>query len=967
MIFAFPPEFVGGARGVAVNVLEETTFQKAITALQAGKLKDAEPLLRAVLGLRPTHVGALNLLGAALMQFGRFDEAEIFLRRALEQQGHSDATLYNYGLLLKFLGRPAEALEQFTRALKINPSAAETWNSRGTVFNDLMRYQDAIGDFDRAVAIDSRYAEALCNKGKSLTMLERFHDALSAYVSASTLKPQLIEAWLGRGNVCLKLKQYEDALAAYDAALKLNPGLTEAWIACAGIFTERKQYDAAIAAFDRAIAARPDLAAAWLGRGNACEGLARHDEALAAFDRSLALQPSLAEAWYCRGIVLFRVKRYEEAFAALEEALAQKPDFAEAWVGRGELDWQLKRYEEAFAAFEEALALNPNLASAWLGRGNVSYDIRHGETSLDQSNDKTDSPEYTEILSDFDRALSLKPDLAEAWLGRGNVLCDLESYQAAQSAYDQALALRPELAEAWLGRGNVLRGLGYYQQAQLAFDRALALKPDAAKALSARGTVFTELKEYDKAAADFERALALDSNLKYARGQLLYAKLHLADWANVEAEISATVSAVREDKSIVTPFTFGLVSFSPSDQMICAERFNGSSISFPRLWSGEIYAHERIRIAYLSADFRNHPVAQLMVGLFEQHDRSRFHTIGLSVGPDDGSTLRRRLESAFDEFVDVQHMSDEEIARHIRDNEIDIVVDLMAFTSGSRVNVLARRPSPVQVNYLGYPGTMGADFMDYIIADQTVIPEEHLAFYSEQVVWLPDCFQPNDAGRDISERKATRTECQLPEQAFVFCCFNNAAKILPETFDVWMRLLAAKDKSVIWLHAPHPTAVQNLRRETERRGISPDRLIFAPKTPLLADHLARLGNADLFLDTLPYNAHTTASDALWAGVPLLTCLGSSYATRVAASVLKAVGLAELITSSLREYESLALALANDPDRLRALRARLALNRTTHPLFDTARFTRHIESAYTTMWRRYQRGEAPQAFAVSRIG
>jgi len=991
-------------------------------------------LLKAVLGMQPTHIGALNLLGVVLMQLGQFAEAEGYLRRALEQQGRSDVTLYNYGLVLKALGRPAEALERFTRALAINSGVAETWNSRGTVLNDLNRHQEAIADFDKAIAINPRYADALYNKGKSLTLQRRFEDALSAYAKALALKPDVAEAWLGRGNVylelkdyssalaafsealalkpdlaeayhgcarafteterydealaafdrvlalnpqlagawlgrgniCLVLKQHEDALMAYDRALRLNPELTGAWIACGGIFIERKQFGNAVEAYDRALAATPDLAEAWLGRGRGFGGLTRHGEALVAFDRALALEPNFAVAWHCRGIVLFRLKRYEEAFSAFEKALTLKVDLAEAWVGRGELAWELKRYEEALAAFDQALELNPDLAEAWLGQGNVSYDIRHDDALLAHGKGGTRFREYAEIMAAFDRALALKPDLAEAWLGRGNVLYDLQSYRDAQLAYDQALALKPDLAEAWLGRGNVLHDLRNFGDARFAFDRALALKPELAKAWSARGNVFTELKQYDGAVADLDRALALDPNLKYAKGQRLYAKLHLADWTNLDAEIAATVSAVRKDEPVITPFALNLISLSPSDQLTCAKQFVSNPISFPAIWSGEIYSRDRIRIAYLSGDFRNHPVAQLVVGLFERHDRSRFHTLGLSFGPDDDSGLRERIKSAFDEFIDVRHMNDEDIARLIRCNEIDIVVDLMGFTSDNRLDVLARRASPIQVNYLGYPGTMAADYIDYIIADRTIVPEEHFAFYSEQVVWLPDCFQPNDASRQISERRPTRAECQLPDTAFVFCCFNNAAKILPEMFDIWMRLLAAKDNSVLWLPQPHPTAVQNLRRAAEKRRISPDRLIFATKTPLLADHLARLGNADLFLDTLPYNAHTTASDALWAGVPLITCLGSSLASRVAASLLKAVGLDELITSSLQDYEALALELANDAVRLRAVRGRLARNRTTHPLFDTKGFTRHIEAAYATMWERYQRGEAPKAFAVSRI-
>jgi len=1017
-----------------VNVLEDSTFRTAVTAIQAGRLKDAEPLLRAVLGMRPTHVGALNLLGVVLMQLGQLTEAEAYLRRALDQQGPTDATLYNYGLVLKALGRPAEALERFTQALGFNSGVAETWNSRGTALNDLSRYQEAIDDFDRAVAINPRYADALYNKGKSLTLLRRLEEALSAYGAALAVKPDIAEAWLGRGNVHLELKdhdsalaafakalalkpdlaeahhglarafgeterddealaafnqalainpqfaeawlgrgniglkrrQYEDALAAYEKALRLNPNLTDAWLASAGIFAESKQHADAITVYDRALAVNSDLAEAWLGRGKSCEGLARHDEALAAFDRVLALEPNRAEAWYCRGIVLFRLKQFDEALAALERALALKPDFAEAFVGRGNLAWECERYDEAFAAFEQALALKPNLAEAWLGLGNVSYDIRHGDAPPAHG-ERAGVTDYTETMAAFERALALDGGLAEAWLGRGNVFYgDLKNYREALSAYDRALALKPDLAEAWLGRGNALLALTDYPDAQIAFDRALALKPDLTKAWFGLGRVYSTLNRHADALAAFDRALALRPDLKFASGARLYARLHLADWTGLNAEIAAISAAVREQKSVVDPLVFSLVSSSPSDQLVCARRFIGNATSPPAIWSGEIYSHDRIRIAYLSADFKNHPVAQLMVGLFEQHDRTRFHTTGISFGPDDGSILRERVKSAFDEFIDARQMNDEEIARLIRQNEIDIAVDLMGFTSDNRLDVLARRAAPIQINYLGYPGTMAADFIDYIIADRVIIPEEHFAFYSERVVWLPDCYQPNDENQQISEPRPPRSECQLPEAAFVFCCFNNTVKLLPDMFDIWMRLLAAKEGSVLWLSRPNATAAQNLRREAEKRGISPDRVIFAARMPLLADHLARLGNADLFLDSLPYNAHATASDALRASVPLLTCPGSSFASRVAASLLKTVGLDELITNSLQDYEALARKLADDPGRLRALRERLTRNSTTHSLFDTKRFTRHIEAAYTAMWRRHQEGEAPKAFAVDRI-
>ena len=363
-------------------------------------------------------------------------------------------------------------------------------------------------------------------------------------------------------------------------------------------------------------------------------------------------------------------------------------------------------------------------------------------------------------------------------------------------------------------------------------------------------------------------------------------------------------------------------------------------------------------MAYLSADFHDHPVAYLTAGLFEHHDRSRFEITALSFGPDQASPTRDRIKGAVEHFIDVRSQSDQDIAELIRRLEIDIVIDLMGLTRHSRVGVLARRSAPIQVNYLGYSGTTGANYIDYILADATVIPEEHCAFYTEQVVWLPDCYLVNDDRRAICERTPSRGECGLPEDGFVFCCFNNPGKLAPATFQVWMRLLNATPDSVLWLSKADPTVQANLRREAERCGVSAQRLIFAPRMPDVADHLARQRQADLFLDTLPYNAHTTACDALWAGVPVVTCLGTTFVGRVAASLLKAVGLDELITHSLQDYEALALKLAHDPAYLASLRDKLARNRDTFPLFDTERSTRQIEAAYTTMWQCYQRGEPP---------
>jgi predicted O-linked N-acetylglucosamine transferase (SPINDLY family) len=378
------------------------------------------------------------------------------------------------------------------------------------------------------------------------------------------------------------------------------------------------------------------------------------------------------------------------------------------------------------------------------------------------------------------------------------------------------------------------------------------------------------------------------------------------------------------------------------------------------LWNGRRYNHERLRIAYLSADFHEHATSYLMAGLFEHHDRSSFETIGVSFGPPDASAMRTRLTQALERFIDVSESDDETVAKLLCDLEVDIAVDLKGFTTGARPGILAFRPAPLQVNYLGYPGTMAADYIDYILADRTVISEHHRRCYWERVAYLPDSYQANDNRRHIDPTTPARHEVGLPEHGFVFCSFNSGYKITPVMFDVWMRLLRAVEGSVLWLIEGDPAAARNLREEARRRGISPDRLVFAPVVPLSA-HLARHRLADLFLDTLPCNAHTTASDALWAGLPIVTCMGETFAGRVCASLLRAVGMPELIAESLPHYEQLAVNLALEPDRLLSVRRRLQESLTTTPLFDTARITRHIERAYRAMWERHQRGEPPADF------
>jgi predicted O-linked N-acetylglucosamine transferase (SPINDLY family) len=502
------------------------------------------------------------------------------------------------------------------------------------------------------------------------------------------------------------------------------------------------------------------------------------------------------------------------------------------------------------------------------------------------------------------------------------------------------------------------------------YERAIALDPRHAEAHYNRGTLLLVLKRIEEGLECLGRAFALDPHQDNLQGICLHARMHLCDWTNFDRYCAELNAGIDGGARVIIPFQLMACPSTPAAQLKCARIFvDKKHPPYPEpIWRGEPYRHERIRVAYVSGDLRDHPVAQLTAGMFARHDRSRFETFAISTGNDKPSEMRERLKASFDRFIDVHAMGDREIARLLRDLEIDIAVDLNGLTDASRPNVFAQRPVPVHVSYLGFAGTLGQDYCDYMIADRFVIPEAAQVHYAEKVVYLPDTFMVNDDTRKIFAPRPSRTEAGLPQDGFVFCCFNNSFKITPDLFDVWMRLLAGVPGSVLWLSSSFNTsAPQNLRREAEKRGVAGDRLLFAPMVARNEDHLARVSHADLFLDTLHYNAHTTAADALWAGVPVLTCAGETFASRVAGSLLGAVGLPQLVTSTLAGYEKLGLALARDPTRLATLRDTLARNRTTFPLFDTGRFTCHIEAAYTAMWQRAERGEPPQSFAVSPIG
>ncbi len=803
-------------------------------------------------------------------------------------------------------GRLAEAERLYMQVRAIDPGNFNACYLHGVIQHGRGETGPALASIERALAANPRAPAPLIYHGLLLEAHGRDNDAMTSYSNALAADPNLVEALVNRGNLLCRMGRPGHGLADFDRALQL----------------------------------RPDFVPAQFNRGAAMQSLGRHEEAVAAFDRTLRLAPHHLEAMINRASSLRSLNRPSEALAGFDQVLKHDPGNVMAHYNRGVALMDLGRPQEALAAFDRALALAPHILLAHANRGAAFRALGRREDALE--------------------AYKLAPGDFETMSDIGSLLHDMERYPEALVAYHAALKLKND-ATIHNNRGGVLQNMRRMEDARAAYDMALSLDPDHVEALNNRAYLaWQHFRDLDAALADREKLFSIAPDYDYGLGNLILLRLSGGDWRGFAALKQRAEDGVRAGKRVIRPYIFQAISSSPADLQACSRLYT-SRAHPPLLPLWQPRRRQKIRLGYLCGEFRMQATAILAAGLFEHHDKDRFELIAIDNDKGDGSAMRARLESAFDGFMSIAADNDDDAAAKVAEAGIDILVNLNGYYGLPRMGVFARKPAPVQVNYLGFPATLGAPYMDYIIADRVVIPESEQRFYDEKVVWLPDSYQANDDQRPIGP-DTSRASHGLPEQALVFCNFNQSYKLLPDMFARWMRILAAVPNSVLWLWDNNPTFVANIRREAEARGIAASRLIFAP-TADHPDHLARLKLADLALDELPYNAHTTASDALWAGLPLLTCRGTTFPGRVAASLLSAIGLPELITENLADFESRAIALATNKDELAALRVRLAGNRSSMPLFDTARYCRNMESAYQTMWEKFLHGEAPAGFAV----
>ncbi|MES2292445.1 MAG: tetratricopeptide repeat protein [Pseudomonadota bacterium] len=719
---------------------------------------------------------------------------------------------------------------------------------------------------------------------------------------------------IGQASQLHQAGRHAEAEPLYIRALNLFPGNYPALHLLGLLRLQQNRVGEAISLMERALNVQPNVPETLANYGMALKAAGRLDEALSVLNKEVALRPNHARSWNNRGTVLIKLGRTEAALADFDRAAALDGSNIEIIINRALALQTLRRYRDAVAAFTQVLAQRPGDLNAWSNRGICWREANHPAAAL----------------ADFDRALTLAPDNQGVLLNRAGTLTLLGREDEARACYDALLAAQPELTAGRLARAGLL-------------ERRGLLRP---------------------AIADLEEANRQQPELPYLLGRLMHLKMAAGDWDDEYNRGKAELDeAIRSGRRATEPFVYHALSNSLADLQACCRLFSADRYPVqPPIAARRDRRAGPIRVGYVAGEFHNHATLLLSIGLFEHHDRSRFEVFAFDNGVSDGSELRSRFEAAVSGIIPIADLNDRDAAERIREADIDILVNLNGHVGLQRTNVFAQRPSPVQVNYLGFPGTMGAPYIDYILADRQLIEEGEQKYYDEKVVWLPNSYQINDDKRGPVD-SARRAEYGLPEESFVFCMFNSAYKITPSMFAVWMRLMSQVEDSVLWMLDENDQFADNMRRAAAGHGVDPRRLIFAPKATQPV-HVARLALADLFLDTTPCTAHTMASEVLWVGLPLVTLRGGTFAGRVASSLLMAAGAPDLITDNLDGYENLVLALARDPARLKAIRDRLVAMRDTCALFDTAATTRNIENAYAIMLERWLAGELPQSFAVS---
>lgn len=794
-------------------------------------------------------------------------------------------------------GRYAEALKGYEILSKHCSKQPSVQNSYGSLLLKMGDYDRAIRAFNKSLDVDKKQADVYFMMAVALHQTGLFGKAVINYNHAIKLQANFEDAYLNRGVSLYSLKQYDEAISSYDKALAINPDLEDAWFNKAILLQDLKQHHAALANYERAIEIKPDYADAYYNYGNTLYELLRYEEAVGAFDKSIALRQNFLEAYFNKAKSLKALLRYHDAIESYQKVLQLQPDYIEAYYNCANCFYLLKQYKNSLEIADRAITIKPNYAHAYLIKGMCLHEFK----------------KFIEAIACYDKAITLDADCAEAYVSRGEALFQLNQFEQAKICYEKAIALENTLGYAYKGHGNVSK----------------------------------QLKNFSGLISGYKQALKYQPDMDFIAGDLLFAQMQACEWSDFSESLNSIMQALAADKKAVMPFVALNLMDRPDLHFKAAKIYADSILPSARtLPEIQVYAeHSKIKLGYFSADFHAHPSMHLMAELLELHDKNRFELIAFSFIPKIDDLWQKRAIRAFDQFYDVRSMTDVEIAALSRQLEIDIAIDINGYTKDCRPRIFFERAAPVQIGFLGYPGTVAAPYIDYIVADNTIISEQNACFFSEKIIRMPNYYAPTCSEQQISQQTVVRADFGLPENQFIFCSFNATQKITPSMFDCWMQILRETPNSVLWIYINNDLAKENLKHEAWLRRVSEDKLVFAEQLPA-GQHLNRLRLADLMLDTFPYGAHTTGTDALRMGLPLLTCSGKSFASRVAASLLTAVGLPELIAGSIEAYQATAIELATNPQQLASLKHKLRQNLSTTALFRTEQYARDIESVYS---------------------
>ena len=845
-------------------------------------------------------------------------------------------------------GQLQQALSSASKALLNFPNSVVLCNIAGACNAGLMQFDAAIDHYKQALNLKPDYDDAYNNMGLAQYAKGDLDASITSYQQAIKIKPDNAELHMNMGAALLGKGQMTAAITSYRQAINVKPNYAQAYSNIGNVLKDKGDLEAAIVNYKKALDIEPNYAEVYNSMGVALQSKGDLDGALDNYKKALSIKADYAEAHNHIGIALKDKGELTAAINHYKKAIKLKPSYSQAYNNMGITLMDKGDLAAAISSYKRAIKIKPNYAEAFSNMGNALKD----EGNLDAA------------IKSYQQALDVNPSYTDAHNNMGTALKDKGNLDAAIGSYERVIKINPNSAEAYYNMGIALQAKDNLKVAQECYQQAIRIKPNYYQAYYNLGLIMELKGKLDLAIASYQQAITINPKYAKARAQKLHQQAHICDWGAIEQD-RPLIPELGVLTQAVSPFSLLCFEDTPKQHQMRSINYVTKTQHQQILPLGPCPSQKekKLRIGYFSADFHTHATMLLMVKLFEHHNQKEFEIHAYSFGTNQQGELRQRLIKTVDKFHEVGHMNEREIALLAQGHKIDIALDLKGFTKDHRLGIFAYRAAPIQINYLGYPGTLGAKFIDYIVADEVVIPPPLENCYSERIIRLPHTYQPNDNSRIISDKIMTRMQMGLPEQGFVFCCFNNSYKISAVEFDIWMRILSKVTGSVLWLIGANKWAVNNLKQAAEKRGIASHRLIFANRVGQDI-HLGRHRLADLFIDTFNVNAHTTASDALWAGLPLVTKVGQGFAARVAASLLTAVDLPELITQTEDEYESLILQLANNPKLLKKIRKKLGKTRLSAPLFDTERYTTHLEDGYQQAYQRHADGKPPKNIFVS---